>query len=245
MVQLIAFYEDEPVKARNVSVLQTPFADATGYTFGNEPMTVRTVYVPHPTIAGRLVPYGQYDSLLMNDQQNEALRIVQMLGAHTVITRSFRGDLSKVSAKARLPLDKGGTIDAARLNREEVSFEQIGTGGPPQDPGPTRYPDAAGFEAARHAVLLNGARHVELSIESQSAFRFDSDIAGVLKKLGFSLGFSGEKSKVRLLKMEAWFPERGKLHTPHAKLIVPPSAPSEPIDPAKGEGIWSKFKGPF
>lgn len=233
-MQLIAFYENEPVKARDASVVQLPFADAGSYSFGNEPTTVRTVYVHHPRIEQRLVPYGQYDSLLMTDKFNEALRIVQTLGAHTVITSSYRGDLSRLSVKGQTP-GRSGSAGVDRANREEVAFEQIGTGGPARDPGPTVYPDAAGFEAARRAVLLNGARHVEISIESQSAFRVDSDIAVGLKKAGFSLGIAGEKAQVRLLKLEAYFPQPGRLHSPDESLLQPLVEARPPLDPDKQE----------
>lgn len=238
-MQLMAFYDEEPIKAKNASVVQMPLVQADDYTFGNEPTAVRTIYVRHPRIERRLVPYGQYDSLLMTDKFNEALRIVQMLGAHTVITKAYRGDLSRFALKA-----KGVGLDAEKANREEIAFDQLGSGGPPRDPGPTSYPDAAGFEAARHAVLLNGAQRVQITIESESAFRVDSDIAGVLKKVGFSLGAAGEKAQVRMLKIEAYFPARGKLHTPDPASLVAPAAAKVGLDPdAQEKNLFKKLLG--
>ncbi|WP_139104627.1 MULTISPECIES: hypothetical protein [Gordonia] len=231
MMQLISFYEKDPVKTDDASVLQFPFTEASDYTFGNEPTIAKVIYVRHPRIEARLVPYGQYDTLVMTDKFNEALRIVQTLGAQTVVTKSFRGGVSRLSIRGRIPQAGGGSADLSRTTREEVAFEQFGTGGPPVDPGQSVYPDEAGFEAARRAVLLNGARRVAINIESQSAFRMDSDIANRLTKIGFSLGASAERTQVRLLRLEADFPEEGKLHSPDAGKLGSLVDPKEPLDP--------------
>ena len=142
--------------------------------------------------------------------------------------------MSKLSLKGKLKI-ADAAIDAVKSNREEIAFEQLGTGGPPRDPGPSAYPDEAGFEAARRAVLENGARQVTINIESQSAFRADSDLADRLKKVGFSLGISGEKSQVRLLRLEAYFPERGKLHVPDERRVQPVIEAKPPLDPDAAE----------
>lgn len=243
-LQLISFYEQEELKAKGASIIQLPFADAASFTFGNEPTIAQVVYVQHPRIESRLVPYGQYDSLVMTDKFNEALRIVQSLGAHTVVTRSYRGDLSKLSLRGFLP-QGGAGAEAEKSNRDEISYDQVGTGGPPIDPGESAYPDEAGFEAARRGVILNGARHVGINIESQSAFRADSDIATRLKKLGFSLGATAERAQVRLLRLDAYFPQEGELHKPDPDLLRPLVEAKPPMDPAtkpeKGAG-WRRRK---
>ncbi|MGO4244753.1 hypothetical protein AB4028_12525, partial [Janibacter sp. RAF20_2_2] len=80
-------------------------------------------------------------------------------------------------------------------------------------------------------VLLNGARHVAINIESQSAFRVDSDIATLLRKAGFSLGATAERAQVRLLRLDAYFPEKGKLHVPQEQELMPLVEPTPPLDP--------------
>ena len=240
-MQLISFYDSDPIKAKGASVVQLPLERADEFTFGNEPTIAKVVYVRHPRIESRVVPYGQYDSLVMTDKFNEALRIVQTLGAHTVVTRSFRGDLSRLALKGKLPQGSAST-ELSKSTREEIAFEQLGTGGAPMDPGDSVYPHEAGFEAARRAVLLNGARHVAINIESQSAFRVDSDIATLLRKAGFSLGATAERAQVRLLRLDAYFPEKGKLHVPDEQQLMPLVEPRPPLDPdgpaAPGRRAW-------
>ncbi|WP_269305845.1 hypothetical protein [Aeromicrobium sp. HA] len=241
-MQLMSFYHEEPIKAKESSVLQLPFDRAREFTFGNEPTIAKVVYVSHPRIATRVVPYGQYDSLVMTDKFNEALRIVQTLGAHKVVTRSFRGNLSRLSIKGKLPQGSAAS-EISKSTSDEIAFEQVGTGGPPVDPGESVYPDEAGFEAARRAVLLNGARHVAINIESQSAFRVDSDVATALKKFGFTLGANGEKAQVRLLRLDAYFPEKGKLHSPDLSRLSPLFDPRPALDPdaPSSTSKWLKF----
>lgn len=239
-MQLLAFYEDEPIKTKNVSVVQQPFDRAEEYTFGNEPTIAKVVYVKHPRIPKRLVPCGQYDRLAMTDKFNEALRIVQTLGAFRVITRSFRGDVSKASLWGMLPASVttlGPSVELGKSEGDEITFEQLGTGGDPVDPGESAYPDEAGFEAARRAVMLNGARHVTISIESQSAFRVDSDIAVRLERVGFSLGANAERAQVRMLKLEAYFPEKGKRYEPDAEIQRRLTEAKPPLDPDADEKV--------
>lgn len=234
-MQLISFYDTDPVKAKGASVKQLPLERADEFTFGNEPTISKVVYVRHPRIKSRVVPYGQYDSLVMTDKFNEALRIVQTLGAHTVVTRSFRGDLSRLALKGRLPQGTA-SAEVSKSTREEIAFEQLGTGGPAVDPGDSVYPHEAGFEAARRAVLLNGAMHVAINIESQSAFRVDSDIATLLRKAGFSLGATAERAQVRLLRLDAYFPEKGKLHSPCEEQVRPLVEPRPALAPDEQPG---------
>lgn len=93
-------------------------------------------------------------------------------------------------------------------------------------------------------MLLNGAQRVQISIESESAFRVDSDVAAVLRKVGFSLGAAGEKAQVRLLKLEAYFPARGKLHTPDPASLVPPATHKPGLDPdAQEKNLFKKLLG--
>ena len=210
MTQLVSFYENEPLKVRNLSVLQMPLEDAEAYKFGNEPTVARVVYVRHPRTAGRLIPFGQYDDLIMMDKFNEALRIVQTLGAFRVVTQTYKGDISKLRGGAAAGAARAG-IEITKSGSREVTFEQLGTGGPPEDPAPILWPDEPGFEAARRAVLMNGSHQVSITIESRSAFRLDSDIAYGLKKAGFKLGVGSERAQLQMLRLIAHFPQDGQI----------------------------------
>ena len=216
MSQLISFFEGEPVKTKEVAVQQYPIERIEEFDFGNEPVLTRVIYVAHPRESSRLIPFGLYEDLIMMDKFNEALRIVQLLGAYEVTTQTFRGDTSKLRGQLTAgPVSPG--IEVSKHGSREVSFQQYGTGGAPRDPHPILWPDEPGFEAARRAVLLNGSREVSITIESRSAYKVDSDIATVLKKAGFRLGVTSEREQLQLLRLIAHFPEDGKTHRPVAR----------------------------
>lgn len=55
-------------------------------------------------------------------------------------------------------------------------------------------------------MLLNGGRRVEITIESESEFAADSDLARRLKSAGLVLGLEGRTQAKTLLRIKAEFP---------------------------------------
>lgn len=201
--RFVAFF-DRPGKARDsCGVELLPLSDASQYAV-NGPVAVDTVYVNLPSSDTRLVAFADYDEQVQQDKLNEALRIVNTLGASYVVAQAVRGSSRSVRAGARAP---GGHASVGRRHddRSDVKFEQRGTGGQPADPRPLLYPDEPGFEAACLNVLNNGGSYVKIEIQRQSQFSVRGDLAMSLQKAGFKLGASSEKSRSTELVIEAHF----------------------------------------
>ena len=104
------------------------------------------------------------------------------------------------------------SVDLANENKVvwEVAYESEGTGRRPSGPGGIAYPDEPGFQAARIAVLENGARRIRLEIQSQTSFAVGGELAGRLKECGLKLGATSEKYRCNYFLLEAEFPEATK-----------------------------------
>lgn len=204
--EMVVFYKDEPLKIKqDPGVAQIPLVDAQLYTFESGTPAVRTVYVPHPTVEKRLVQFAQYDDLLMKAKFEEALRIIQTLGAAKVHSTTVRRRTTRVGLRVG-PKGIVGALQGRGSASSEIAFEQDGTGGPPSDPAPLRFPQEPGFEPARRAVLFGGAGHVTISIENKAGLSLQGDIAGRLKKAGLDLGVAADREHVQLYRLEAFFP---------------------------------------
>lgn len=55
-MQLISFYDSDPIKAKGASVVQLPLERADEFTFSNEPTIAKVVYVRHARIEARVGP---------------------------------------------------------------------------------------------------------------------------------------------------------------------------------------------
>lgn len=204
--RFVAFF-DRPGSTRDsCGVELLPLSEASLYAV-NGPVVVDTVYVNLPSCDTRLVAFADYDEQVQQDKLNEALRIVNTLGASYVVAQAVRGSSRSVRASARTP---GGHASAGRRyeDRSDVKFEQRGTGGRPADPRPLLYPDEPGFEAACLNVLNNGGSYVKIEIQRQSQFSVHGDLAVSLKRAGFKLGASSEKSRSTELVIEAHFGQK-------------------------------------
>ncbi|GGD08670.1 hypothetical protein [Nocardioides daphniae] len=208
MTQLIAYYEDEPVKLKSqVEVTQLPLSSAADARSSEGIVRPKVIYVRAPSHgAPFLIPFGQYDEWSLRDRYNEAIRIMNELGAATITCETFR----EVSAirKAGGKLLKFGNASAEQRKVENSGFDykSLGTGSPPRDPRPLRWPDEPGFSAAVNSVLNNGATQVTISIKSNRSHSVDSGLGLSLKKFGFDLGASSQKSAATSLRIEANFP---------------------------------------
>ncbi len=83
MSQLVAYYDENPVEAKGkVEIHQSPIASAAGLRSSEGAIRTSLVYVPVPSEAGPfLVPFGEYDDWSLRDRYNEAIRIMNTLGA--------------------------------------------------------------------------------------------------------------------------------------------------------------------
>jgi hypothetical protein len=207
MSQLVAYYEDEPIKVRgSVELVQRPITELGEHTTIAGPVQPGVVYViaPFAQQSPVLVPFAGYDDWSLRDRYNEALRIMNSLGASEIECQSFR----EVSKKSRLRLNirARATTGLERVNNSGFDYHHVGSGSAPQDPGPSRWPSEPGFEAARVSVLSNGSSHVTINVRSSSMFTLDSKLGTRLKKLGFDLGVSHETNTVNSLHLTAKFP---------------------------------------
>lgn len=234
MSELVVFHAGEaPKEAASQGVRVLEIAQATRYSIPVGPVVAKLVYVEHPIDEGLLIPYGQFDDYLADEKYNEALRIVTWLGACEVTSQVFSGSVKDGSLEAGFKgLGFKGGFEKALRNKKQIHVS--GKGGIPRDPAPLRWPAEPGFEAARIAVLHNGARQLSIQIEKSHTFSVESDLAGALKKLGFSLGatFATRQSYVYVL--EARFPEISADAT--TVVISPGPAGLVESEPANGVG---------
>lgn len=228
MTQLVVFFEGEPIKqGPPMGIEQLPVLRSLDYQFPQGPVACNLVYVPHPHKPKMLVPFGQYDDFIVEEKFNEALRIVTELGACEVKSQSFIGDSIEGAAEASFKgIGWGGK--AAKNAHRAVNYHQVGTGGAAVDPAPLQWPHEPGFDAARVAVLRNGAREIEIRVTSDQAFSIDSDVAAALKKVGFTLGVSIQRAGARSYLLYARFPGPTPEVWPSEAAPTPMSEPSGP-----------------
>lgn len=205
--EMIVFYTEKPLRIRrDPGLAQRPMTDAEKFSFEGGTAAARTVYVPHPTANTRLVPFAQYDDLLMKAKFEEALRIVQTLGAAKVRSTTVRRRSTRLSLQVSPRRRMSGSLQGRRSAQSEIAFEQDGAGGDPVDPAPLLFPHEPGFEPARRAVLFGGAKHVTINIENKAGLSVQGDIASRLRRAGLNLGAAADREHVQLYRLEAFFP---------------------------------------
>lgn len=225
--RLIAFYDERPAKGVAVhGVDQLPISEAQNFRVQG-PAMVKVVYITHPSDDRNLVPFAEYDELLVRDKFNEALRIFNTLGASRVVAKAMRGDVSRAQGTVRA---QGGRarFGAAKDSTWDVAYQSSGKGGPAADPRPLAYPQEPGFDAVCDAVLKNGAKTMKLEIVRHSQFSLDGELALGLRKAGFKLGLAGEKTRYGMFVIEATF-GRDLSNVPDEEPVTP--ADAEPPQP--------------
>ena len=173
MTQLVSHYEDEPVDLKGkVELTQHPMAAAAHVRSSEGAVQPGVVYVvvPSPVARPLLVPFGAYDEWSLRDRYNEAIRIMNTLGASTIVCDSYR-EVSKRSGLRLLLNGKVGATSVQRVQNSGFDFRHVGTGSVPRNPTPLRWPDEPGFAAAVVSVLANRATEVSLNIRSSILFR--------------------------------------------------------------------------
>jgi hypothetical protein len=206
VTDLVVFHRGEVAKgAESTGARLLPLEKSLDYRFPVGPVVGDVVYVLHPLDEGVLIPFGMYDEYLLRDKFNEALRIVTSLGASEVVSQTITSDARDGGAEAAIQ-GQGLRVKGQRAQRAEVNYHQAGTGGPPIDPRPLRWPDEPGFDSACVSVLRNGATEVDVSVSSDQTFSVESDVAGVLKKAGFALGGNYRRTRAVSYVLKARFP---------------------------------------
>ncbi len=103
-----------------------------------------------------LVPFGEYDEWSLRDRYNEAIRIMNTLGASEVVCKTWGQVTSRRRVAIRLR-GNGPQVTQLRIENGGYDFKHHGAGSAPRDPRPLRWPDEPGFAAAVSSVLDNGA----------------------------------------------------------------------------------------
>jgi hypothetical protein len=205
--QLVAYYDEKPVELKgHVEVEQAPIVVASGSRSVEGAIRTALVYVRVPSEAGPfLVPFGEYDDWSLRDRYNEAIRIMNTLGASDITCETY-GELAvRRGIRARIQ-GRGPEVAQQRVENSGFDFRHSGAGSAPRDPRPLRWPDEPGFAAAVSSVLENGATEVVINIRSNRTHAIDGSLGIELKKVGFDLGASAQRSGATSLHIRASFP---------------------------------------
>ena len=91
MSELVAYYDENPIEVKGeVEIHQSPMSAAAGSRSDEGVIRASLVYVRVPSEAGPfLVPFGEYDDWSLRDRYNEAIRIMNTLGAAAISCETF------------------------------------------------------------------------------------------------------------------------------------------------------------
>lgn len=211
MTDLVAYYDETPTELKGqVEILQSPISAAAGSRSVEGAIRTSLVYVRVRSEAGPfLVPFGEYDDWSLRDRYNEAIRIMNTLGASAIICETYGEVTARRSVRARF-LSGGGELTQQRIENSGFDFRHSGAGSAPRDPRPLRWPDEPGFSAAVSSVLENGATEVVINIKSNRTHAIDGALGVRLKKTGFDLGGMTQQSGATSLHIRASFPQNRK-----------------------------------
>ena len=211
MSQLVAYYDETPVEVKGkVEIHQSPISSASGLRSVEGAIRTALVYVQVPSEAGPfLVPFGEYDDWSLRDRYNEAIRIMNTLGASTITCETFGEVTVRRGVRAKF-LGRGGELTQQRIENSGFDFHHDGAGSAPRDPRPLRWPNEPGFSAAVTSVLDNGATDVVINLRSNHTHAIDGALGVQLKRLGFDLGGLTQHSAATSLHIRASFPQGRK-----------------------------------
>ena len=211
MSQLVAYYDEKPVELKgHVEIHQSPISSANESRSVEGATRTSLVYVRVPSEAGPfLVPFGEYDDWSLRDRYNEAIRIMNTLGASAITCETY-GEVSIRRGVRAKVLGRGGELTQQRIENSGFDFRHTGAGSAPRDPRPLRWPAEPGFSAAVSSVLENGATEVVINIRSNRTHSINGSLGVELKKLGFDLGGLTQQSGATSLHIRASFPPARK-----------------------------------
>jgi hypothetical protein len=206
--QLVAYYDEKPVALKGqVEMHQQPLAAAGGVRCVEGAARSGLVYVQVPSEAGPfLVPFGEYDDWSLRDRYNEAIRIMNTLGASEITCETFGEVAVRRGVRAKIR-GRGAEVTQQRIENSGFDFRHSGAGSAPRDPRPLRWPDEPGFAAAVSSVLDNAATEVVINIRSNRTHATDGTLAVELKGIGFDLGGGSQRSAATSLHIRASFPQ--------------------------------------
>jgi len=213
--QLIAYYDESPIEGKDksngtVEVQQAPISAARGLRSSEGVVRTSLVYVLVASDAGPfLVPFGAYDEWSLRDRYNEAIRIMNTLGASGITCETFGETKVHRGFRAKV-LRQRAEATQERIQNSGFDFRHSGAGSAPRDPRPLRWPDEPGFSAAVSSVLENGAESVEINIRSSRTHSVEGALGIKLKTFGFDLGGSTQQSGATTLSIRATFPQSRK-----------------------------------
>jgi hypothetical protein len=208
--ELVAYYDENPVEVTGqVEIHQSPMSAAVGSQSQEGVIRAGLVYVRVPSAAGLLVPFGRYDDWSLRDQYNEAIRIMNTLGAAEIICETFGETKVRRGLRAKIP-GRGAELTQQRVEDSRFDYRHVGAGSAPRDPRPLRWADEPGFSAAVSSVLENAASQVELNISVNRTHAVDGTLGINLKQFGFDLGGTSERSATTRLHIVASFPQARK-----------------------------------
>jgi len=208
--ELVAYYDENPVEVTGqVEIHQSPMSAAVGSQSQEGVIRAGLVYVRVPSAAGLLVPFGRYDDWSLRDQYNEAIRIMNTLGAAEITCETFGETTVRRGLRAKIP-GRGAELTQQRVEDSRFDYRHVGAGSAPRDPRPLRWADEPGFSAAVSSVLENAASQVELNISVNRTHAVDGTLGINLKQFGFDLGGTSERSATTRLHIVASFPQARK-----------------------------------
>jgi len=210
--QLVTYYDEKPVELKgHVELHQMPIAEASGMRSTEGAVRTSLVYVDVPSEAGPfLVPFGEYDEWSLRDRYNEAIRIMNTLGASSITCETYREVVARRGLRAKV-MTRGGQLVQQRIENSGFDFRHNGAGSAPRDPRPLRWPDEPGFAAAVSSVLENGATEVLINIRSNRTHSVDGELGVKLRKVGLELGAGTQHSGATSLHIRAEFPSARRL----------------------------------
>lgn len=205
--ELVAYYDEKPAELKGlVEIQQFPISSATGVRSVEGAVRKSLVYVRVPSEAGPfLVPFGEYDDWSLRDRYNEAIRIMNTLGASAITCEMYGEVVVRRGLRAKIA-GRGGELTQQRIENSGFDFRHEGAGSAPRDPRPLRWPDEPGFSAAVNSVLENGATEVVINLLSNRTYAIERALGANLKKVGFDLGGETQRSAGTSLHIRASFP---------------------------------------
>jgi hypothetical protein len=209
--QLVAYYDEKPIEVKGkVEIHQSPMSSAVGLRSAEGVVRTSLIYVQVLSEPGPfLVPFGEYDEWSLRDRYNEAIRIMNTLGASEISCETFREVSVRRGLRARV-LGRGGGLTQQRLENSGFDFRHNGAGSAPRDPRPLRWADEPGFSAVVTSVLENRATEVDINIRSNRTHAIDGTLGVQLKGFGFDLGGGAQHSGATSLHIRASFPQAKK-----------------------------------
>jgi hypothetical protein len=209
--ELVAYYDEKPAELKGqVEIQQFPISSAAGVRSAEGAIRKSLVYVRVPSEAGPfLVPFGEYDDWSLRDRYNEAIRIMNTLGASAITCETYGEVVVRRGLRAKIS-GRGGELTQQRIENSGFDFRHEGAGSAPRDPRPLRWSDEPGFSAAVTSVLENAATEVLINIRSNRTYAVDGALGVKLKKIGFDLGGGTQRSTATSLHIRARFPQARK-----------------------------------